>query len=430
MAKAADPSRLPSMTQTNAPMANPLRGDRDFLKLWLAQGVSAFGARITREGLPMAAVLTLGAAPAQIGLLAALTRGPALIVGLAAGGLVDRTRRRGLLIAMDLVRAGVLATIPLAAWLHLLSMTQIYLAAAAVGAASVLFEIADHAYLPGLVAREAITAANASLSATESVAEIAGPALAGVLFQWLAGPFAIAFNAVTYLVSAVFLGGISKREPQPETHEQSHWRRDIADGVRAALGEPRVAALLFLTGSNALFGSFFSALYIIFALRVLGLTTTLLGLTVAAGGVGALLGAVLAPRVARGLGIGPAIVATAIGAAVVNLLIPLAPARPGWGMAFLVAAQFFGDALAVTTWILASSLRQTLLPQGVLGRVAATFQAVAGGLGILGALTGGMLGGLIGARGGLLIGLCGMLAGAVVVALSPLRRYREAVTIE
>ena len=252
MAEMADPSRLPMMTQTNSPTANPLRGDRDFLKLWLAQGVSAFGARITREGLPIAAVLTLGAAPAQIGLLAALTRGPALIVGLAAGGLVDRTRKRGLLIAMDLARAGMLATIPLAAWLHLLTMTQIYLAAAAVGAASVLFEIADHAYLPGLVARETITAANASLSATESVAEVAGPALAGVLFQWFAGPFAIAFNAVTYLISAALLGGIGKREPQPEVHEQSHWRGDIADGVRAALGEPRVAWLLFLTGSNAL----------------------------------------------------------------------------------------------------------------------------------------------------------------------------------
>src|SRR5580698_4151513 len=102
----------------NMTARNTLWGDRDFLKLWTAQGVSAFGARITREGLPIAAVLTLGAAPAQIGLLAALSRGPALIVGLAAGGLVDRTRRRGLLIAMDLLRAAVLTSIPLAAWLH------------------------------------------------------------------------------------------------------------------------------------------------------------------------------------------------------------------------------------------------------------------------------------------------------------------------
>jgi len=173
------------MTTKSSPWDN-----RDFVKLWAAQGVSAFGARITREGLPIAAVLTLGAAPAQIGLLAALSRGPALLVGLAAGGFVDRTRRRGVLIAMDLLRAAMLVTIPVAAWLHLLSMPQLYIAAAVVGAASVLFEIADHAYLPGLVAREAITAANASLGATESVAEVAGPALAGALFQWFAGPMA------------------------------------------------------------------------------------------------------------------------------------------------------------------------------------------------------------------------------------------------
>ena len=99
---------------------------------------------------------------------------------------------------------------------------------------------------------------------------MAGPALAGVLFQWFAGPVAVGVNALTYLASALFLGGIARAEPAPESHGRTSWRGDIADGFRAALAEPRVAPLLFLTGSNALFGSFFSALYIIFALRILG----------------------------------------------------------------------------------------------------------------------------------------------------------------
>ena len=408
----------------------PLWGDRDFVKLWTAQGISAFGARITREGLPMAAVMTLGAAPVQIGLLAALSSGPALIVGLTAGGFVDRTRRRGLLIAMDLVRAAVLATIPVAAWLHLLSMIQLYLAAVVVGAASVLFEIADHAYLPGLVARERITEANASLSASDAVSEIAGPALAGMLFQWFAGPLAVAVNALTYLVSAMFLGAIVKREPEPQAHEQTSWRRDVADGVRATLAEPRVAPLLFMTGSNALFGSFFAALYVVFALRVLGLTPTMLGLTVAAGGVGAFAGAAVATWLARRLGAGLAIVVSAGGGALFTLLIPLAPSEPRMGMAFLVTAQIFGDALAVTAAILAASLRQTLLPQAVLGRVAATFQVVGGAMAVAGALTGGALGGLIGSREALLIGASGLLVGPLVVALSPLRQYRETLVDE
>src|SRR5438874_5249260 len=124
----------------------------DFGRLWAAQGVSAFGARITREGLPLTAILLLGASPAQIGILAAVSRGPALIVGLTAGGFVDRTPRRGLLIAMDVLRAALLATVPIAAWLHMMSMVHLYAAAAAIGAASVLFEIADHTYLPALVA--------------------------------------------------------------------------------------------------------------------------------------------------------------------------------------------------------------------------------------------------------------------------------------
>ncbi len=402
--------------------ADALWRDRNFAKLWTAAAVSAFGARITREGLPMAAVLTLHASPGEIGLLAALSYGPALLVGLAAGGFVDRTRKRGLLISMDLLRAAVLATIPLAAWLRLLSMPQLYVAAAIVGGASVLFQIADHAYLPGLVAQDAIMRANSSLSATDSVAEVAGPALAGVLFQWFAGPSAVALNAATYLVSAAFLGAIDKREPAPVVSAPTHWARDIADGVKAALAEPRVAPLLFMTGSNALFGSFFAALYVLFALRILGLTPAMLGLTIAAGGVGGLAGALLAPRLSAWIGPGRAIVVSAAGAALMNGLIPLAPPEPKLGMAFLTTAQVFGDALAVTAAVLAASLRQTLLPRAMLGRVAATFQVAGGGAAVVGALTGGALGGLIGPRETLFIAVGGLLLGPLVAACSPLRR--------
>ncbi|THD64017.1 MFS transporter, partial [Phenylobacterium sp.] len=167
---------------------SPLWRQGDFLRLWGAQTVSDFGARITREGLPMMAVLGLAATPVQLGWLYALSAGPALLVGLAAGDFVDHTARRPVLIAADLARAAILITLPIAAWLHLLSMLQVYAAAALVGAGSLLFDIADHAYLPGLVGRDLITDANAKLSATEAVAEMGGPALAGLLFQWLTAP--------------------------------------------------------------------------------------------------------------------------------------------------------------------------------------------------------------------------------------------------
>lgn len=192
------------------------------------------------------------------------------------------------------------------------------------------------------------------------------------------------------------------------------------------MGEPRVAPLLIMSATQALFGSFYSALYTLFALRVLGLTPAMVGLTVAAGGVGALAGAIMAPRVARRLGAGPAIVVTALGAGATGLLVPLAPADPHLGMAFLCAAQVFGDCLGVIWIVLADSLRQTILPQAMLGRVAATFQAGAGALGVAGALIGGTLGGWLGPRETLYIAATGMLLAPLVVAFSPLRRYREA----
>lgn len=150
-----------------------------FMKLWAAQTISAFGARITREGLPLAAVMTLDASPRELGILAALSMGPGLFVGLLAGGLVDRARRRTILIGMDLLRFVVLMTVPVAAWLHLLGMEQLYVVAAVVGAASVLFDLADRAFLPSLIDNDDLMEGNTKLSVTQSTAEIGGPAVAG-----------------------------------------------------------------------------------------------------------------------------------------------------------------------------------------------------------------------------------------------------------
>ncbi len=407
-------------------MKSALWRQSDFLRLWAAQTVSGFGARITREGLPMMAVIGLAATPGQLGVLAALSTAPALVVGLAAGGFVDRTRRRGVLIAADLIRAAVLITLPVAALTGQLTIWQVYAAAALVAGASVLFDIADHAYLPGLIDRDQLTDGNSKLSTTESVAEIAGPALAGVLFQWLTAPIAVAVNAVTYVVSAIFLGAIRKAEPAPDRSGPApHWTEDVAAGFRIAWGERRVRPLLLMAGAGALVGSFFSALYVIYALKVLHLTPALLGFTIGAGGIGALAGALLAQPIARRVGVGPAIVMTLGGGAAFTLLIPLAPADPVFGTGFLIAAQVFGDALATASVILGASLRQSLLPQASLGRVGATFHATGGGLAAVGALAGGTLGGVIGPREALLIASIGLLLVPLIGALSPLRKVRE-----
>ncbi len=398
---------------------------RDFLKLWAAQSVSSLGARITREGLPFAAVMSLGATPAQVGLLAALVRGPAIIVGLTGGGFVDRRRRRPILIGADLGRAAILATIPIAAWSHMLTMGQIYAVAALVGALSVVFDIADHAYLPSLIARDQLVEGNSKLAVTESVAEIGGPALYGVLFQFLTAPIAIAVNAGTYLFSAAALTAIRARE-MPPTLPAHESRADLAGdfrlGLATALADPPLCTLLIMATATALFGSFFSALYIVYALRTLHLTAAMLGATVAVGGVAALFGASLARRIIDRFGLGPSFVIGAVIAAASTFLIPLAHGAPVLGMLTLMIAQLIGDSVGTVEEICGRSLRQSQVAPHLMGRVGGVFAMAPGITGIAGALIGGWLGGVIGARPTLVIACAGLTLSAAMGLRSPLMK--------
>jgi hypothetical protein len=137
------------------------------MRLWLAGGVSGLGARVTREGLPLMAVILLHASPREIGMLAAVRAAPALLVGLGCGGWVDRSSRRPLLIATDLARAALLLIIPGAAVAHRLAMGAVYLVGALIGGLSSLFDMADHAYLPSVVPRESLVRANALLGSAD-----------------------------------------------------------------------------------------------------------------------------------------------------------------------------------------------------------------------------------------------------------------------
>lgn len=398
----------------------------DFMRLWAAQAVSAFGARITREGLPLAAVLAIDASPFELSVLAALAMGPGLIVGLVAGGYVDRSRRRPILIATDIARAAVLMTVPLAAWSGLLSMPHLYVVAACVGAASVLFDIADNAYLPSLLSPGDLMEGNAKINTTESVAEVGGPALSGVLFQLLTVPVAIAVNAVTYLLSAAFLATIRKAEPPvPPAAEPATLRQDMTIGVSAIFTDPFVRPIFLITVTEAFFGSFFAGLYVLYAVQTLGLTPAMLGVTIATGGLGALAGAVAGPALARALGVGRAILLAALAYGVMTLLIPLAGGSPWASMMVLMVAQFAGDGFAVAGSVIAVSLRQTVLPLHVMGRVGGAFHVGTGVLAVLGALLGGILAGGLGIRETLFIAAVGLIAAPVWGLLSPLWRLSD-----
>ena len=406
---------------------------RDFMKLWAAQTVSAFGARISREGLPFAAILTLQAGPAALGVLAALSRGSAMAVGLVAGGLVDRSSRRTIMIAADLVRALVLAAVPIAALTHHLSIGVIYAAALLVGAASVLFDIADQAFLPSLVARDQLVEANGKLATTDGLAETAGPAIAGGLVRLLGAPFALAVNAVTYLVSALFLGSLRKVEEKPVPHadaEPAARFADLVTGFAALNADPVVRAIAIILLIQGLFGGVFSAVYLVFCVRAVGLSPDIMGITIAVGGLGALAGAAMGPRLTQWMGIGPATAVTTLFYGLALAFIPLAPA-PGphgsitVGTGFLMASQLLGDAFGTACFIGLTSLRQARLAPAIMGRAGAALAAGTGALVVLGALGGGLMAKAIGMRPAMWVAVVGFSLAGMWAVGSPIRTAKE-----
>lgn len=406
----------------------------DFIKFWTGQTISALGSRITRDGLPLAAVLTLGATPAEMGLLAAVGTAPVILVGLFAGVWVDRLRRRPILIAADLGRAALLATIPGAALLGVLGMTQLYVVAAVAGILSVFFDVAYAAFLPSLVEREHLVEGNSKLALSSSTAEILGPGLAGVLVQALTAPIAIFLDALSFVVSAVSVAWIRQPEPVPmPSREQPQVGREIAEGLQAVFNHPVLRALTGSAGTLGFFGGFFGTLYTLFAIRELGLNAAGLGVAIAFGGVGDLLGALTAQHIVARAGLGATLVGMVVVMTVGGMLTPLAVFAGGsyWlALGMLVASQLVGDWARAIYLINEISLWQAVTPDRLLGRTNASLQLVMAIVTLGGSLAGGILGQTIGITATLVVAVLGRLLAVVWVAFSPVRRMRQTRTAD
>jgi MFS family permease len=389
----------------------------DFLRFWAAQTVSQFGTMLFV--LPLVAVVTLDASPFAVGVLEALLYLPVVLLGPAVGVWVDRVRRRPLMIGADIGRAVALAVIPLAALFDVLSLPMLFAVALVMGTLTVLFDVSWQSYLPSLVGRKELARANSRLGASESVAEIGAPALGGVLVGLLSGPGAVVVDAASFAGSALLLGRIRHPEPLPAA-ERAAFRADLTRGAGIVWREPRLRTLVAGLSLWAFFGSFFGALYVVFTVDVLDFPPAGFGLLVGAGGVGALAGSLVFGRLAGRGGYERLIVATFLGSAVLNILVPLA-GGPAWlAFAMLFAAQLAGDFLLVQGFIGETTLRQAITADAELGRVSAAMQTSQAAARVPGLLAGGALGSLVGVRAGLTAGTVGMLVAAFV--LLPLLR--------
>ncbi|SDI87518.1 MFS transporter [Nonomuraea jiangxiensis] len=393
-----------------------------FRVLFTASTLSQFGTNVGYIALPLIAVSALEASPGQVGALATLSTVAFLVIGLPAGAWMDRMSHRHVLITADLARAALSASLPIAWWLDVLTLEQLYLVAVLNGCATVFFDVGSQSVLPQLVGRDRLVAANAATMSLIAVGNVAGRGAGGGLVQVLTAPVATACTAGAYLISAVRLTALPSTPAPRSSVRPARLRTQIAQGVRHVLGSAELRALAFTATLNNFGSQIVNTMLPVLFVRELGYPAATLGLFWAVGGVGLLLGARCARPVADRLGHGRALAFVGLCLAPASLTLPFIDRGAGlWlaGAGYLLVMFKTG-----MDNVLGVSLRQRMTPDALLGRMNATFRTLLTGALAVGSAVAGLIGELAGVHVTLWVGACVLATAFLPVFLSPLRMRR------
>lgn len=397
---------------------------RDFRLFWLGESTSKLGSSITAVALPLVAVSTLGASSFLVGLLTAAVWIPWLVIGLPAGAWVDRWPRRPIMLTCNAASAVALASVPVAAWLGLLTIAHVIIVALVIGVTTVFFSTAYQVFLPALVAPADLPPANARLQGSESAARVAGPGLGGLLAQLLRPANALLADAASFIVSTICLLSIRTREAAREAAPgRRSLRREIGEGLRFLARDPYLRPIVVFGALSNLALIGFQAILVVFLVRDVGVGPGGVGGLIAVTSTGGIAGAALATRISRSIGTARGLLLCQLGTAPFALLIPLTSIGTGL-LYFLVGYALVGAGIVASNVIIAS-FRQLYCPPELLGRVTATTRFVNYGTLPVGAVLGGTLGGAIGNRPMLwVLAICLMFTGLILL-LSPISRRRD-----
>jgi MFS family permease len=383
--------------------------NRDFRLLLLGQTTSQLGAQVSGVAIPLLAALTLHASPLEFGLISASGTVAFALIGLPAGAWVDRWPRRPVLVACDVIRTGLLASIPIAAWLGILTIAQLVVVSLLSGFARVFFDIAYQSYLPAVVGKDGLLTGNSAMETVRATGQVAGPGLGGWLVALAGAANVVLIQAVTFAASAASLAAIRTREPAvPPREERPRLRAEIKEGLLFVARTPLLRATAITSTAGNFAFAVASAVSFLFMLRTVGLSTIAIGVVLALGSLTVIAGAAWTPRLARRFGSARIIWLSLAVTGPIALLSPLA--QRGWLAVLLVVGMAAGEFGQIIYAITNVTLRQRLCPPEILGRVTATMRFLMMGLFPLGALLGGVLGELVGLRPTLL------LAGGIILA--------------
>jgi MFS family permease len=397
----------------------------DFMKFWAGETVSLFGTQVTTLALPLTAIIVLHATPQQLGLIRFLQYVPFLLLALLVGAWVDRRRKRPVMIGSNAARFVLVGLVPVLAAAGTLRMPALYAIAFGIGVATVFFDVCWLSYVPSLVRKDQLVEANSKISTSYSAADVSGPALGGVLVQLLSAPKAMAADAVSYLFSIGTLLAIKTEEPKPERTAERHLIAEIREGLRLVLGNRYVRATTAQGGLWNFCYVMSDTIFLLYAIRELHFKPGLVGLIFGVGAVGGLVGSALASSFSRRFRYGPMIMIACCFGTLPSFLIPAAQGGRAALTAVFMLAFFLVRFGLATANVLMITLRQTVTPARLLGRMNAASRTVLYTLGPLGGIVGGILGATIGLRNTLWVVAVGFALTLTPLLLSPIPTLRE-----
>ncbi|WP_137826347.1 MFS transporter [Brevibacterium sp. 2SA] len=394
----------------------------DFRQLWMGDTVSVFGNQFVLFALPLIAVQLLHANAFEMGVLAALESAAFLLISLPAGAWVDRMRKKRIIVAGDLVRAGLLLTIPLAWSLGLLSIGQLWIIAALVGVVTVFFDVANQSYLPEIVAGDQISDGNGKLQASQQTASVVGPSAASGLVGLIGGPLTVGVTSVCMAFSSLFVSRIRHQEERSDASTDTTLVADIREGLSFVLGHPLLRRIVACTGLTNLASSAVFGLLVLYALRTLEFNEFQLGLVMSIGAVGGILGALCSSWVQKVVGEGRSIAVSAVIGGLCFLTVPAASVLPA--LPTLLLGWFVLSGMVVVYNVAQVSFRQRLCPKPLLGRMNASIRFLVWGPMPVGAFLGGTIAHVIGIVPTLWIFASLAVLSALPVLISPLTGMR------
>ncbi|HVG69221.1 MAG TPA: MFS transporter [Gaiellales bacterium] len=394
----------------------------EFRRFWIGQSVSMLGDQVTIIALPLTAVLVLDVTPAEMGYLTAAELLPNLIFSLHAGAWVDRRgSQRQTMIAADIGRGLLLGSVPIAYAFDVLTIQQLYVVGFFSGVCSVLFFVAYNTVFTNLVEREHYVEANSLTNGSRAATFVVGPSIAGLLVQAVSGPFTLAIDAVSFLVSAVFLGTIHPRQPEPEEHQ----RGSVMVGARFIAGDLMLRTMLLSVATINLFNFAFWAIYFLYVTHELHISAAAIGLVLGTAAVGTLLGSVITGPLTRRFGIGPVYTLGVILFPLPLVLVPLAGGPRPLVFAMLVVSEFISGIGLMMLDINGGVIYQAAVPERLISRFFGAFLTVNYGVRPIGSLAGGLLGETLGLRPALWIASVGALVGVLFLLPTPVPRMRD-----